>query len=210
VLTIPPTWGPCSLQHPQLPFLQLTGGSAQLEDPVQVAERMATILPVISCDAVERITPGRPLRWHLGGLRLGPLSLVAIWGPGLHGEVDGTGQASFILPYRGIGRFRLGRRSLSNTAGNTLLYLPPGPWRTSNDAMGGITIRLDPNLICRVGRTMAGPSVSAQRWLGLGLEPRMLSIDEPSHPRLFEQLYQLMAFLNSLVLLHGAVPEAMP
>jgi AraC-like DNA-binding protein len=209
VLTIPPSWGPCSLQHPRLPFLQLSGGSAQLEDPVQVAERMATILPVISCDAVERITPGRPLRWHLGGLRLGPLSLVAIWGPGLHGEVDGTGQASFILPYRGLGRFRLGRRSLSNGAGNTLLYLPPGPWRTSNDAMGGITIRLAPELIRQVGRSMAGPSVAAQRWLGLGLEPRMLPIDQPSHPRLFERLYHLMAFLNSLVLLHGSVPEAM-
>ena len=45
---------------------------------------------------MERIIPGRPLRWHLGGL--------------------------------------------SNGASQTLLYLPPGPWRTANDAMGGITI----------------------------------------------------------------------
>ena len=209
MLTIPPTWGPCSLQQPRLPFLQLSGGSAQLEDPVQVAERMASILPVISCDAVERISPSRPLRWHLGGLRLGPLSLVAIWGPGLHGAVDGTGQASFILPYRGMGRFRLDRRNLSNGAGQTLLYLPPGPWRTSNDAMGGITIRLDPALIREVGRTMAGPLVPPQRWLSLGAEPRMLLIDQPPHPLLFERLYRLMAFLNSLVLRHGAVPEAM-
>jgi hypothetical protein len=82
---------------------------------------------------------------------------VAIWGPGLRGEVDGTAQASFILPYRGQGHFWLGRRSLRNLAGRTLLYLPPEPWRTSNDAMGGITIQLDPALIRRVGLTMAGP-----------------------------------------------------
>ena len=114
---------------------------------------------MISCDAVERIIPGRPLRWHLGGLRLGPLSLVAIWGPGLHGAVDGTSQASFILPYRGIGHVRLGRRSLSNGAGQTLLYLPPGPWRTANDAIGGIRRNHDqpphPLLFERLYRLMA-------------------------------------------------------
>lgn len=64
--------------------------SAQLGDPVQVAERLATRLPVRICDALERPSPARPFRCHTGGLRLGPLTLVAIWGPGLRGEVDGT------------------------------------------------------------------------------------------------------------------------
>lgn len=176
---------------------------------MQVAEQMATILPVISCDTVERTTPGRPLRWHIGGLRLGPLSLMALWGPGLRGEVEGTSQASFILPYRGSGRFRLERHSLSNRAGQSLLYLPPGPWRTTNDAMGGITVRLDPDLIRQVGRTMAGPMVPAERWLALGNQPRMLPIDQPPHPDLFDQLYRLLAFLNQLVMRHGSVPETL-
>lgn len=209
MFTIPPRWGSCSLTEPRVPFLELPGWSIQLDDPVQVAERMASILPVVSCDAVERISPGQALRWHVGGLRLGPLSLMAVWGPGLRGEVDGTSLASFILPYRGSGRFRLGRRSLSNVAGRTLLYLPPGPWRTTNDAMGGITVRLDPELIRQVGRSMAGPRVPAERWLSLASQPRMLPIDQLLHPGLFEQLYRLLEFLNSLVLLHGSVPEAM-
>jgi hypothetical protein len=174
---------------------------------VQVAERMAALLPVTSCDAVERISPRRPLRWHLGGLPLGPLSLVAIWGPGLRGEVEGTAQASFILPYRGQGHFRLGRRSLPNLAGRTLLYLPPEPWRTRNDAMGGLTIRLDPALIQRVGRTMAGPRGAQEPWRALACRPLVVELDHPGNRVRFERLYRLMAFIDGLLRRQGGVPE---
>lgn len=209
MLTIPDPWGTSCLWEPRLPFLSLPSTSAQLGDPVQVAERLSTLLPVISCDALERPHQARPFRWHTGGLQLGSLSLVAIWGPGLRGEVDGTAQASFMLPYRGQGHFRLGRRSLRNLAGRTLLYLPPGPWRTSNDAMGGITIRLDPALISRVGLTMAGPLAAPERWLALARQPLVITVEEPSNQAQFERLYRLMGFINGLLLRHGGVAEAL-
>jgi AraC-like DNA-binding protein len=209
MLTLPNAWGPSCLREPRLPFLSLPATSAQLGDPVQVAERLSTLLPVISCDALERPQQARPFRWHTGGLQLGPLSLVAIWGPGLRGEVDGTAQASFILPYRGQGHFRLGRRSLRNLAGRTLLYLPPEPWRTSNDAMGGITIRLDPALISRVGLTMAGPLAAPERWLAVARQPLVMTVEEPSSQAQFERLYRLMGFINDLLLRHGGVAEAL-
>jgi AraC-like DNA-binding protein len=183
-----------------VPFLSLPETSAQLGDPVQVAERLATLIPVRSCDAVERPSPARPFRCHTGGLRLGPLSLVAIWGPGLRGEVDGTAQASFILLYRGQGHFRIGRRSLRNLAGRTPLYLPPEPWRTSNDAIGGITIRLDPDLIRRVGLTMAGPEASPEPWQALATHPLVVELGQPSNPVRFERLYRLMLFIQGLLL----------
>jgi AraC-like DNA-binding protein len=190
-----------------LPFLRLPGASVQLDDPVQVAERLTTLMPVRSCDALERPSPASPFRCHTGGLRLGPLSLVAIWGPGLRGEVDGTAQASFILPYRGQGHFRLGRRSLRNLAGRTLLYLPPEPWRTSNDAMGGITIRLDPALIRRVGLTMAGPRATPEAWQALATHPLMVELEQPANALRFERLYRLMVFIHGLVLRQGGVPD---
>jgi len=192
-----------------VPFLSLPGTSAQLGDPVQVAERLATLLPVRSCDALERPSPTHPFRCHTGGLQLGPLSLVAIWGPGLRGEVDGTDQASFILPDRGQGHFRLGRRSLRNLAGQTVLYLPPEPWRTSNDAMGGITIRLDPALIRRVGLTMAGPQANPGPWQALATHPLMVELEQPSNALRFERLYRLMVFIHGLLLRQGGVPEAL-
>jgi len=209
MLTIPDRWGPCCLSEPRLPFLSLPETSAQLGDPVQVAERLATLLPVRSCDALERPSPTHPFRCHTGGLQLGPLSLVAIWGPGLRGEVDGTDQASFILPYRGQGHFRLGRRSLRNLAGQTVLYLPPEPWRTSNDAMGGITIRLDPALIRRVGLTMAGPQANPGPWQALATHPLMVELEQPSNALRFERLYRLMVFIHGLLLRQGGVPEAL-
>jgi AraC-like DNA-binding protein len=209
MLTIPDTWGPSCISSPRLPFLGLPGTSVQLDDPVEVAERLACLMPVLTCDAVTPASPSLPFRCHTGGLRLGPLSLVAIWGPGLRGEVDGTNEASFILPYRGLGHFRLGRRSLPNGAGQNLLYLPPEPWRTSNDAMGGITIRLDPALIRQVGRTMAGPSVTPQRWQALGREPVVLQFDPATNGALFERFYWLMGYVNGLLLGHGSVPESL-
>lgn len=209
MLTIPDPWGPSCLREPRLPFLSLPGSSAQLSDPVQLAERLATLLPVRSCDALERPSPARPFQCHTGGLRLGPLSLVAIWGPGLRGEVDGTAQASFILPYRGQGHFRLGRRSLRNLAGRTLLYLPPEPWRTSNDAMGGITIRLDPALIRQVGLTMAGPAASPEPWQALATHPHLVELEQPSNPLRFERLYRLMHFIHGLLLRQGGVSECL-
>jgi AraC-like DNA-binding protein len=205
MLTIPERWHPSCSEEPRIPFLSLPGASLQLEDPVQVAEQLAQLLPVRSCDAVEKSGRGRPFRCHLGGLQLEQLTLVALWGSGLRGEVEGTPQASFILPYRGSGQFRLEGRSLANIAGRTLLYLPPGPWRTTNDAMGGITIRLDPQLLRQVGRSMAGPQGCSAQWQAIGHQPRMLPLDQATNLALIERLYWLMGFIHSLVLRHGAV-----
>jgi AraC-like DNA-binding protein len=161
-----------------VPFLSLPGASVQLGDPVQVAERLSTLIPVRSCDAVERPSPARPFRCHTAGLRL-----------------------------RGQGHFRLGRRSLRNLAGRTLLYLPPEPWRTSNDAMGGITVRLDPALIRRVGLTMAGPAAAPEPWQALATHPLVVELGQPSNPVRFERLYRLMLFIQGLLLRQGGVPE---
>lgn len=205
MLAIPERWHPSCTAEPRVPFLSLPGASLQLGDSVQVAEHLSQLLPVRSCDAVEKSTRGRPFRCHLGGLQLGGLTLVALWGTGLRGEVEGTPQASFILPYRGSGQFRLEGCSLANIAGRTLLYLPPGPWRTTNDAMGGITIRLDPQLLRQVGRSMAGPQGCSAQWQAIGHQPRMLPLEQASSLELIERLYWLMAFINDLVLRHGGV-----
>lgn len=209
MLTVPERWNPSCVEEPRLPFLSLPGASLQLDDPVAVAEQLAALLPVRSCDAVAKSTRSQPFRCHMGGLRLGGLSLVALWGPGLRGEVEGTGEASFILPYRGSGQFRLGGRSLVNSAGRTLLYLPPGPWRTTNDAMGGITIRLDPSLLQEVGCGMAGPRVTPDHWRAIGCQPRVLALPQAAGDALVERLYRLMGFIHGLLLRHGAVADTL-
>lgn len=65
------------------------------------------------------------------------METVALWGSGLQGEVEGCERATLVVPYRGRGEFRIGRSSLANLTGQTLLLVPPGPWRTYNDVLGG-------------------------------------------------------------------------
>jgi hypothetical protein len=210
MLTIPGHWAASCVTEPQLPFLRLPEVSTSLQDPVQLAEQLAALLPVLNCDVVVPVSSGRPFVCLNGGLPLGPLSIVALWGSGLWGEVDGSDQACFILPYRGSGHFRQAGRSLSNLAGRTLLYLPPEPWRTRNDAMGGITIRLDPALIRQVARTMAGPLVPPERWIDLGRYPLMLPVHQvPNGDLQFQRLYRLMAFIDGLLLSHGSLAASL-
>jgi AraC-like DNA-binding protein len=73
--------------------------------------------------------------------------------------------------------------------------------------MGGITIRLDPALIRRVGRTMAGPRAAPEPWRALATQPLVVELDQPSNPLRFERLYRLMVFIHGLLLRQGGVPE---
>ena len=97
----------------------------------------------------------------------------------------------------------------SNVAGQTILYLPPAPWRTSNDAMGGITVRLDPALLRHVGQSMAGPQVRAEHWRTLGSQPLMLQSDQPGLASRFAPMYRLMELINQLMLRHGRLHDVL-
>jgi AraC-like DNA-binding protein len=77
MLTLPERWTPNCVREPRLPFLRLPGRSLEFRDSVAVAEQLARLLPVRSCDPVRAATPSEPFRWHMGGLQLGPLAIVA-------------------------------------------------------------------------------------------------------------------------------------
>jgi AraC-like DNA-binding protein len=209
MLTPPEHWTPDCAREPRLPLLGLPGRSLLFDDPVEVAERLGTLLPVRSCDPVRPASASAPFRCHMGGLQLGALGLVALWGTGLHGELEDPELATLVVPYRGRGHFRIGRRSLLNLAGQTLLLIPPGPWRTSNDHLGGVTIRLEPARLQEVGRAMAGPQSREERWLGLARTPLVLTQAGKARAARFERLYRALAFLHGVVRRHGAVPESL-
>lgn len=209
MLTLPNRWAPDCASAPRMPLLGLPGRSLAFHDPIVLAECLNQLLPVHSCDPIERVSATAPFRCHAGALALGPLELVALWGTGLRGEVEGTDLASVILPYRGEGRFRIEGRSYSNRTGQTLLLLPPGPWRTRNDVMGGVTIRVKPEQLQAVGRTMAGPMPHPERWLGLGQAPRVLTTEQPGAASALQRLYWVLEILHALLLRLGSVPETL-
>ena len=209
MLTLPPHWAANCQRDPAMPLLGLPGRSLVFRDPVELAERMGQLMPVRSCDPVRRPSPSAPFRCHGGALQLGPLDLVALWGTGLQGEVEGCERSTLVVPYRGRGDFRIGRRSLSNLTGHTLLLVPPGPWRTYNDVLGGLTIRVDPGHIQAVCRTMDGPAHRTERWLGMASTPLVREIGKGANAAPFERLYRFLAFLDGVVRRHGEPPEAL-
>jgi len=209
MLTLPPHWAASCLRDPVMPLLGLPGRSLVFRDPVELAERLGQLMPVRSCDPVQRPSAAAPFLCYGGALQLGPLEIVALWGTGLQGEVEGCERATLVIPYRGRGDFRIEKRSLSNLTGHTLLLVPPGPWRTCNDALGGITIRVDPARIQAVGRTMEGPSGTPERWLGVARTPLVCAVGSASDAVLFARLYRLLAFLHGVVRRHGEPPQAL-
>lgn len=209
MLNLPPQWAPSCLREPAVPLLGLPGRSLVFRDPVELAEQLGRLMPVRSCDPVGRPSAAAPFLCHGGALQLGPLEIVALWGTGLQGEVEGCERATLVIPYRGRGDFRIETRSLSNLTGHTLLLVPPGPWRTWNDALGGVTIRVDPARIQTVGRTMGGDIGRPERWLAVARTPLVCRVGGASDARLFARLYRVLAFLHGVVRRHGEPPEAL-
>jgi AraC-like DNA-binding protein len=192
-----------------MPLLGLPGRSLVFRDPVELAEQLGQLMPVRSCDPVQRPSAAAPFLCYGGALQLGPLEIVALWGTGLQGELEGSEQATVVIPYRGRGDFRIDRRSLSNLTGHTLLVVPPGPWRTCNDALGGVTIRVDPARIQAVGRTMGGPTGQPERWMGVARTPLVCEVGATADAVLFARLYRVLAFLHGVVRRHGEPPAAL-
>jgi len=139
MLTIPEHWAQSCSSEPQLPLLGLPGRSMEFRDPIALAEQLGNLLPLRSCDPAQRASASAPFQCHTGALTLGALEIVALWGTGLRAEIDGTEMATFIIPYRGEGHFRIDGHSFLNRSGRTLLLVPPGAWRTRNDVLGGVT-----------------------------------------------------------------------
>ena len=209
MLTLPPHWAADCGRDPAMPLLGLPGRSLVFRDPVELAEQLAQLMPVRSCDPVRKPTAANPFLCYGGAVQLGALEIVALWGTGLQGEIEGCGRATLVVPFRGRGEFRIGRHSLANLTGHTLLLVPPGPWRTCNDVLGGVTIRVDPARIQQVGRAMGGPNSDPQRWLGVARAPMVLELGDGVDPVLFERLYRVLALLDRVVRRHGEPPQAL-
>jgi AraC-like DNA-binding protein len=209
MLTLPSHWAPNCVRDPAMPLLGLPGRSLVFRDPVELAERLGDLIPVRSCDPVRRPSAASPFLCYGAAVQLGPMEIVALWGSGLQGEVEGCERATLVVPYRGRGEFRIGRSSLANLTGHTLLLVPPGPWRTYNDVQGGITIRVDPARIQAVGRAMGGPSNRPERWVGVAHSPLVRAVGEESDSKHFERLYRVLAFLHGVVQRHGEPPQAL-
>lgn len=104
LVSIPTAWQACSTSPAGLPLLTLPQTHV-CNDPVQFAERLQALLPVRSCDALNR---DQPFQVMSGGMRFGAVTVISNWGSGILGRVEGMDDAQLIVPYQGVGHFDLG------------------------------------------------------------------------------------------------------
>ena len=204
LVSIPPVWQACGANPAGLPLLGLPQAHI-CNDPVQFAERLQTLLPVRTCDALQRDQPFQVLS---GGLRIGAITVISNWGSGICGRVEGVDEAQLSVPYLGVGHFEVGGRRLDNRAGSTVLYLPGGDWQVSSDVLAGVVLRLPRNAIAKVRQGMAGPAAPREP-PGLLESPKLLQYDQPEQAALFLSLYRALALLDAATMASGTLPESL-
>jgi len=204
LVSIPPVWQACGANPAGLPLLGLPQAHI-CNDPVQFAERLQTLLPVRTCDALQRAQPFQVLS---GGLRIGAITVISNWGSGICGRVEGVDEAQLSVPYQGVGHFEVGGRRLDNRAGSTVLYLPGGDWQVSSDVLAGVVLRLPRNAIAKVRQGMAGPAAPREP-PGLLESPKLLQYDQPEQAALFLSLYRALALLDAATMASGTLPESL-
>jgi AraC-like DNA-binding protein len=204
LVSIPTAWQACSTSPAGLPLLTLPQTHV-CNDPVQFAERLQALLPVRSCDALNR---DQPFQVMSGGMRFGAVTVISNWGNGILGRVEGMDDAQLIVPYQGVGHFDLGGWRLENRSGATVLYLPGGDWRVSSDVLAGVVLRLPRNAIANVRQVMAGPAAPGE--LSVLLEsPKLVLHHQSQQAALFPSLYRALALLNSTVVASGSLPASL-
>jgi AraC-like DNA-binding protein len=204
LVSIPTAWQACSTSPAGLPLLTLPQTHV-CNDPVQFAERLQALLPVRSCDALNR---DQPFQVMSGGMRFGAVTVISNWGSGILGRVEGMDDAQLIVPYQGVGHFDLGGWRLENRSGATVLYLPGGDWRVSSDVLAGVVLRLPRNAIAKVRQVMAGPAAPGE--LSVLLEsPKLVQYHQSQQAALFPSLYRALALLNSTVVASGSLPASL-
>jgi AraC-like DNA-binding protein len=204
LVSIPTAWQACSTSPAGLPLLTLPQTHV-CNDPVQFAERLQALLPVRSCDALNR---DQPFQVMSGGMRFGAVTVISNWGSGILGRVEGMDDAQLIVPYQGVGHFDLGGWRLENRSGATVLYLPGGDWRVSSDVLAGVVLRLPRNAIAKVRQVMAGMAAPGE--LSVLLEsPKLVQYHQSQQAALFPSLYRALALLNSTVVASGSLPASL-
>jgi len=202
LVSIPPVWQACGANPAGLPLLGLPQTHV-CNDPVQFAERLQTLLPVRTCDALQRDQPFQVLS---GGLQIGAITVISNWGSGICGRVEGVDEAQLSIPYMGVGHFEIGGRRLDNRAGSTVLYLPGGDWQVSSDVLAGVVLRLPRNAIAKVRQGMAGPAAPREP-PGLLESPMLLQYDQSEQAALFLSLYRALALLHAATVAGGTLAE---
>lgn len=165
------------------------------------AEAICASTPVRIC---EPLRTGRPFRNDSAVLQLGEVVVIATQGSAITLTTEQHPFAQLLIPYRGWGLWRVEHSRFENPFGESVLYLPPAPWRLENTITSGVALNFNSTTLLHTALTMAGPEGLPAKRMGVFGEPRALLMRDPLSVPLIHRLYALLGHLDELTRLPGS------
>lgn len=182
-------------QLPGIPFLGHPVHTQTTQDAQAWAQSVCVSTPVRICEPLRNT---KRFRIDSAVLRLGSVLLVSTQGSAITLTTEQHHSAQLLLPYQGLGIWKIGRDVYQNSMGESILYIPQAPLLLENDVTSGVALNFNPATLIRTALTMAGPAgLSAQRLAVFG-QPTKLLFSDPSLGPLIQSLYELLSSLNHL------------
>jgi AraC-like DNA-binding protein len=180
---------------PTLPFLGDPAHRQTTHDAQLWAESVCVSTPVRLC---EPLANGKGFWFNSAVINIGDVLVVSTQGSAITLSTEQHHSAQLLLPYQGLGTWKIERDVFANSVGESILYLPQAPLFLENDVTSGVALNYNPVVLIRAALTMAGPSgLSAQRLAVFG-QPKQLLCSDPIAGPLIQSLYSIMHSLDQL------------
>lgn len=184
-----------NFQIPTIPLLGQPLRTLTTRDPQAWAEAVCVSTPVRICEPLQG---GKPFHIASAVLSLDDVILVSTEGSAITLKTDQHHSAQLLLPYQGLGSWRIERDLFENLVGDSILYLPQAPLMLDNDRTSGVALNFNPAVLIRTALTMAGPEgLSAQRLAVFG-QPCKFHLADSVVGNLIHSLYSLLQSVDQL------------
>ncbi|MFN6132073.1 MAG: hypothetical protein ACK46L_04055 [Synechococcaceae cyanobacterium] len=159
------------------------------------AESVCVSTPVRIC---EPLGTGKRFWFDSAVINIGDVLVVSTEGSAITLRTGQHHSAQLLLPYQGVGSWKVDRDIFVNSVGESVLYLPQAPLLLENDVTSGVALNINPVVLIRSALTMAGPmGLNVQR-LGVFGQPKKLLCLDPIAGPLISSLYSIMHSLDQL------------
>jgi hypothetical protein len=148
-----------------LPFLGDPVHRQTTHDAQAWAESVCVRTPVRIC---EPLGNGKGFWFDSEVIRFGAVWVVSPEGSAITLSTEQHHSAQLLLPYQGLGSWKIGRDVFENPVGGINSVFTPSPLFLENDVTSGVALHFNPVVLIRAALRMAGPtelSLNAWRYL---------------------------------------------
>jgi AraC-like DNA-binding protein len=143
-------------------------------------------------------------------VRIGEVQIIATCGHGVVADADPIDSSCFMIPFATYGEYRAEGKLLHNYYLQNILHMPAVNWslEIKSSLIAGVCVVVSPLLMLDKAASMAGGTGRISYGLRSFLErPALLDVAEGYGLSILDMLLKYFAFLESVVISFGTVPE---